>query len=275
VRIEDTAVGGIRLQANFFFDASGGLVKVLLRRPESPTPAMASQWFKTIAASMDSEYGEPTLRGSDAKGDRLLSTWMLPRTVVELSFLDAAAVRICLLAVTFEKRSSQSPEALMKDLLPLHGGHFPKFSFAMTKPAANKDLLAQDDEMAISFVVQSGGIGFELRNKTEMAIKIDWDQVSFVETDGTASKVVHSGVRLIERDRPQVPTMVPPGAKITETITPSSRIRYEKGWQVLPLLPERGAPAYSKCGKQFQVFMPLTVGSKTADRVFGFSISCE
>jgi len=48
--------------------------------------------------------------------------------------------------------------------------------------------------MAISFVVQSGGIGFELRNKTETAIKIDWDQVSFVETDGTASKVVHSGV---------------------------------------------------------------------------------
>jgi len=275
IRIESADFGGIRLQANFFFDDNGGLVKVLLRRPESTPPARASEWFRTLAASMDSEYGEPTIRGSDARGDHLLSAWIFPRTVIQLSFLDAAILNMSLLAVTFEKRTSQAPETLMQALLPLHGKHFPKFSFSMTKPTASKDLSVHDDKVAVVFTIQRDRIGFELRNKTEAVIKIDWDQVSFVDVDGTASKVVHSGVRLIERDRPQVPSLVPPGAKITEAITPSGRIRYEKGWQLMPLLPERGIPANAICGRDFQVFMPLTVESKSEDRVFAFSVTCE
>jgi hypothetical protein len=178
-------------------------------------------------------------------------------------------------AVDFRKRADQNVQSLLGKLAAVNGKHFPKLVVVMTKPVESRELATQDESISISFRMARDAIGFELQNRTESPIKIDWDQVSFVETTGTAVRVLHSGVRLIAKDSPQASTVVPPGAKITDQITPISRIEYEGGWSVLPLLPEKIPEMRAACGKTFRVFMPLDIGSKIKNNSFEFSVDCE
>lgn len=274
IGIERTKFIGVPLQAYFFFDASRGLEGVLLRSAEGILASYASEYFKILESGLGRDYGEPSVRGENKDGTSLLSAWILPTTVIELSFIDAGSLKVSIVAVKFQKRIAQTAESVRGNLSPVTGQHFPKFVVVMTKPVEAKELAAQDDSMSISFLMEKQAIGFELQNKTESPIKIDWDQVSFVGSTGTAVKVIHSGVRLIERDRPQAPTVIPPGARIREQITPVDRIQYEKGWRVLPLLPERSLQMRDLCGKKFQVFIPVDIGAKIKNNTFEFRIDC-
>ena len=67
------------------------------------------------------------------------------------------------------------------------------------------------------------GVGIELTNKANEPIKIVWDDISLI-IDGQAHRVIHAGVRLVEKETPQATTIVPPGASITDVITPVDNI---------------------------------------------------
>lgn len=155
-------------------------------------------------------------------------------------------------------------------------GKYPAaYSFVMTKPVATKDLQFNDKALEISFVPGREGISFILRNKTQNPIKIDWNQVAYVDISGVSHKVIHAGVRYIERDKPQPASVVPPGAKLEDTIVPTDYISYVSGqyggWTKEPLFPEGpAAKVYEK--KTVQIFMPVEVNGTIKNYLFTFQI---
>ena len=62
-----------------------------------------------------------------------------------------------------------------------------------------------------------------LNNKTDNPIKIDWNQVSYVDISGMSHRIIHSGVKYIGRENPQSPTIIPPTAKIADIVFPTDR----------------------------------------------------
>jgi hypothetical protein len=109
-------------------------------------------------------------------------------------------------------------------------------------------------------------------------IKVDWNNVSYVEIVGLAHGVVHTGVRYIERDRPQVPTLIPPGAMIDDAIISSDHISFSSGsgggWSSKALFPaSQKTDLY--IGKSFSVFMPLEIDGAVKNYLFAFSIERE
>jgi hypothetical protein len=102
-------------------------------------------------------------------------------------------------------------------------------TFVMVKPWENRELLFEDQAIRIIFSISEKQIGIRLQNKTQSPIKVDWNTLSYVDITGLAHGVVHTGVRYIERDRPQVPTIIPPAAMIEDVIIPSGHISYTSG----------------------------------------------
>lgn len=70
---------------------------------------------------------------------------------------------------------------------------------------------------------------FNIKNKSEKSIKIIWDESNYVDIFGNSTKIIHNGTKLIERENSQIPTIIPVGAKLNETIVPSSNIYYQSG----------------------------------------------
>ena len=98
--------------------------------------------------------------------------------------------------------------------------------FVLTQPAASKTLAYEDDAISIVFAVTNEHLEFTLANKTKEPQSINWDEVSYVDLSGTAHRVLHKGVKLADRDKPQSPTVIPPGAKIENLIEPSDSVQW-------------------------------------------------
>jgi hypothetical protein len=156
--------------------------------------------------------------------------------------------------------------------------YYGKQVFIMVKPWKSQECFFEDQSIKILFSISETQVGISLHNKTNTPINIDWNNVSYVDIRGMAHGVVHTGVRYIERDRPQVPTIIPPAAMIEDVIVPSDHISYASGsgggWSSRALFPDlQETDQY--IGKSFSAFMPLEIDGTIKNYSCVFSIERE
>ena len=169
--------------------------------------------------------------------------------------------------------TKKSAFVIARHKIGLEGGTYAvTYSFALVKPVEVPGLAFEDTALSINFSIIKPMISFHLTNKTDQPIKIDWNEVSYVDVSGLAHKVTHKGVRIIERNSTQPPTTIPPTAKIDEFIIPTDAVsmRLNK-WEMKDLLPE-GPEAKGLEGKTFSLFMPLEVNGAVKNHLFTFKI---
>lgn len=81
-----------------------------------------------------------------------------------------------------------------------------------------------------------------IQNKTDRVIKIIWDETSITDNWGWGARVIHSGVKFIHSDLPQVPTIIPPKSVVKDIMIPVTHIKYSNGWVIYSVsgdVPER------------------------------------
>jgi hypothetical protein len=154
-----------------------------------------------------------------------------------------------------------------------------KYTFKMLKPKESDDLVFEDDALRIVFKLERHRLEFSLLNKTDSPMKLDWNQMSYVDPESGSHKVMHFGVRYIERDKALAPTVIPPSAKVDDEILPTDLVHYEqygwnKGWNKKPLFPKpEKKEARALIGKTFSAFMPVEINSTTKNYNFVFQIT--
>lgn len=147
---------------------------------------------------------------------------------------------------------------------------FIKWNFLLVQPMQANNLFFTDSNIDISFVISKNQINYEIINKTDSGIKINWDDLSFVSPSGRASRIIHSGVRLIDRNSTQAPTTIPPGSRISDEVIPSENIQFiDKDWQQ-GLLFEGDYAIYN--GKEFSVYFPMEIKGHKKEYLFKFKI---
>jgi hypothetical protein len=153
-------------------------------------------------------------------------------------------------------------------------GQYPAiYRFSLTKPAASPTLEHEDATVQIKFSIpENKQVAFTLKNKTDNPIKVDWDQVSYVDPEGKSHKAMHQGIRFIERDRSQSPTTIPPGATLEDFVYPSDAVTMIGNEWSTPMLFPAAPKAAAFKGKSFSVFMPLEVNGATKNYNFVFAI---
>jgi hypothetical protein len=149
--------------------------------------------------------------------------------------------------------------------------HGYKWDFSLLKPNQSKVLAYSDQVIDIAFIVLESQIGFEIANKTDKGIKVNWDEISFISPDGRSSRIIHSGIRLIDRNNPQAPTMVPPESHYSDIMIPSENIIYAgSGWQTGKLF---SGDSISFNEKDFGLYLPLEIKGEKQEYSFRFKIS--
>jgi len=161
--------------------------------------------------------------------------------------------------------------------IAFHDGSYPAtYMVSMVKPKANKDLVYEDANIKISFNISKKQIQFDIKNKTDDPIKIDWNQISYVDVLGNSHRVMHKGVKFNDRENPQPPSTIPPTANMSDIVYPTDYVSYTSGkyggWNEQDLFPEAPKAKLYK-GKKFSVFMPLEIKGKTKNYFFGFKIN--
>ena len=141
----------------------------------------------------------------------------------------------------------------------------------------------EDDYIDIAWYVSSKQFNFELRNKSAHSIKINWDDITYVDIDGKAGRVMHSGVKYIDRNNSQPSTTIPKNASISDILLPTDNVYYVSGqyggWNEKYLIP----CVYSKqetydilaptnVGKKMSILMPIMIENVQNDYIFEFNI---
>lgn len=142
-----------------------------------------------------------------------------------------------------------------------HSTYSVSYVFALVAPRPNSVPTFADDDIHITFNLTALQIGFHIENRSSSPLRLEWDDMAFVDFEGSTHRVIHQGVRLIERNAPQPTTVIPPHASIDDLLYPADYVRWDSSisqWVNEPLW-KTDPPV----GQQFQIFMPMQInGSK-------------
>jgi len=144
------------------------------------------------------------------------------------------------------------------------------WTFSLEKPAATEALTYADDSVEIKFIITPKQIGFDIQNKTDSEIKIDWDEIFYRSPAGRSLRVIHRETQYADKDSLQVPTVIPPNEKISDFIIPSELIFHLTygGWTTAPLFDFN---TYYR-DKTFGLYFPLVINGNKKEYSFEFKI---
>ncbi len=158
-----------------------------------------------------------------------------------------------------------------------------KVQFGETKVVTFKDGDVQkyryeDDFINIVWFVGYKEFDFSLTNKSDHTIKINWDDISYVDINGNVGRVMHSGVKYIDRNISQPATSIPKRASITDLLMPTENVYYVSGqyggWRESPLIPASYNQGGAE-GKTMTILMPIMIENVQNDYTFEFVISAK
>lgn len=140
----------------------------------------------------------------------------------------------------------------------------------------------EDDYIEISWFVYSSQFSFTLKNKSDYSIKIPWDDVTYINTAGSVSRVMHEGVKYIDRYNSQPASVVPKGASLSDIIQPTENVYFISGqyggWRTANLFSfniNKSNLEVSKAiyiNKTVRILLPILIEDVRNEYVFEFKI---
>ena len=137
----------------------------------------------------------------------------------------------------------------------------------------------EDEMIKIVWLPISTQFGFTLQNKTDHSMKIIWDEAAYVNVNGTSERVMHVGVKYIDRSNPQPPTVIVKKANIDDMILPVENVYFDEdiGWRTKPLFPNKAISveelktlSQNYIGKTVQILLPLQIENTVNEYIFSF-----
>ncbi len=139
------------------------------------------------------------------------------------------------------------------------------------KPAGDNSMYYKDSVISFAWHITSLGIKLELTNLSDKTLQVLWDGGAFMGLNGKASRIVHSGVKYIHSDLPQVPTVVPKGSFISEYIVLYDDIYHTNYFLITK---DKVNDAISKyLGKSTRILLPIMIGDERVEYMFNFVVS--
>jgi hypothetical protein len=166
------------------------------------------------------------------------------------------------------------------------------YSYELASDTLTRGKQFKDDKINVNFEIGEKQIEFALKNLTVNPIRINWDEVSFIK-DGISHRVIHKGIRLIEKDAPQASSVIPPLTEINELVVPVDNIAYSAGYysayssipggwttKDLFLYYDMNREDYKKFilennGKTFKLFMPIELNGVKLNYMFEFKVNVK
>jgi hypothetical protein len=144
-----------------------------------------------------------------------------------------------------------------------------------------------DNYLTVVWYVSTDRLFFTIKNHSKHSIKLNWDEISYVDCNGNVSRILHDGIKYSEAKTVSQPALViPKNATITDVLIPVSNIKYVeayawKGWSTEKLIPWRigktkeftNTKASDYVGKEIIISMPIIIENVTNEYTFTFDVT--
>ena len=130
-----------------------------------------------------------------------------------------------------------------------------------------------DSVLSIVIMADYSDLCFIIKNNSNNSIKVYWNEASFVGTDGFTSKIMHSGIKYIEREKMQTPTTIIAGASLADCVVPINNVELLGGeWKERPLF-DHTTPIYE--AQYMKLMLPILVNGVMNEYLFTFKVCDE
>jgi hypothetical protein len=164
------------------------------------------------------------------------------------------------------------------------------YSFKLLGENAKTDKTFDDGKIQAFFTVGDKQLDFTLKNLTADPMKINWDEASLI-IYGESKRVMHKGVKYIDRNSPQAPTVIPSNSSINDLVLPTDNVYYKEGshstyyssagsWKINDLLLSRDRNKeetkqliMNSKGQTLKFFLPIEQNSQKINYTFEFQIT--
>lgn len=132
--------------------------------------------------------------------------------------------------------------------------------------------LYKDNVVSILWFGDKTQFSFSLKNNSSHSLKIIWDEASFINDKNESSRIIHKGIRYIDANNPQAPTIIPKGTELNDIIAPVDRIRYRDGYFLVELV--EGSFRYDPLleGKHVKILLPIEIQGIVNEYIFTFEM---
>lgn len=90
-----------------------------------------------------------------------------------------------------------------------------------------------DEYITISPVVSDPKIDLTIVNNYKSSIRVLWDEAALIDGSGATHRVIHMGVKLVDKEKAQVPSVIPSGARIEDVVAPVDALEFVNGeWSI-------------------------------------------
>ena len=164
------------------------------------------------------------------------------------------------------------------------------YSFKLLGDNAKTDKTFNDGKIQAFFIVGDKQLDFTLKNLTTEPMKINWDEASLI-IYGESKRVMHKGVKFIDRNSPQATTVIPGNSSIDDLVLPTDNVHYKEGsystyysspgsWKINDLLPSRDRNnketkkiIMNSKGSTLKFFLPIEQNNQKMNYTFEFLIA--
>lgn len=136
----------------------------------------------------------------------------------------------------------------------------------------------RDDIISTKWEIGVSDIVLTLENLTDKTIKIIWDDAAFIDVDGTAGRIMHTGIKYIDRNDFQPPTIIPKKTLVIENIVPTRNVYFsDSGWVEGQLFIYKTydfkETATSYTGEHVKLLIPIVTNEETIEYIFDFKVN--
>lgn len=168
------------------------------------------------------------------------------------------------------------PEASFSDTLgsaPSSSGAMYRYRFRQTDPASDR-FTFQDRDLSFFFRPAPDALQFQVENRQDRPVSIDWDRCEFISPDGNRTKVAHSTTRWADRFSVQSATQILGLQRAGDELLPLDYL-LDPGTSTdqlhRPLFPEdTTAPQYN--GRDFGVDLVFRIENQPRTYSFRFRV---
>ena len=147
-----------------------------------------------------------------------------------------------------------------------------------------------DKFIGITWIYNTTQFEFELKNISGHTLKINWDDVTFMDYSGNISRVMHKGVKYAERETSQGSISIPKDGRLQEIIVPNSNVYFSKGvsgyipaqWKQSAIIPcyfnskedmEKAISNKVWIGRSVRILLPIEIEGIKNDYTFVFTVN--
>lgn len=131
-----------------------------------------------------------------------------------------------------------------------------------------------DNVINIEIFADSKKFNFVLKNVSDTSIKLLWNEASFVNLNGSSCRVMHNGIKYIDRNGDQPASTIIKGAKLLDIIIPNDNVEFldlsllglKSEWVINDMFSSKDANGH------LSIMLPIQIKDTINEYIFVFSI---